>query len=49
MNRTAGKAIAIFLLLMLFFTFASHHLDALRTPPGAVRDARPRRHQRGAL
>ena len=32
MNRTAGKAIAIFLLLMLFFTFASHHLDALRTP-----------------
>lgn len=48
MNRTAGKAIAIFLLLMLFFTFASHHLDALRTP-GAVRDARPRRHQRGAL
>ena len=44
MNRTAGKAIAIFLLLMLFFTFASHHLDALRTPrvlcvtpaPGAI-------------
>ena len=32
MNRTAGKAIAVFLLLMLFFTFASHHLDALRTP-----------------
>ena len=32
MNRTAAKAIAVFLLLMLFFTFASHHLDALRTP-----------------
>lgn len=44
MNRTAGKAIAVFLLLMLFFTFASHCLDALRTPrvlcvtpaPGAI-------------
>ena len=44
MNLTAGKAIAIFLLLMLFFTFASHHLDALRNPrvlcvtpaPGAI-------------
>ena len=32
MNRTAAKAIAVFLLLMLFFTFASHHLDALRAP-----------------
>lgn len=32
MKRTAAKAIAVFLLLMLFFTFASHHLDTLRTP-----------------
>ena len=32
MNRTAAKAIAVFLLLMLFFTFSSHHLDALRAP-----------------
>ncbi len=32
MNRAAAKGIAVFLLLMLFFTFVSHHLDALRTP-----------------
>ena len=32
MNRTAAKAIAVFLLLMLFFTVASHHQDALRAP-----------------
>ena len=32
MDRKAAKGIVIFLLLMLFFTFASHHLDALRTP-----------------
>lgn len=32
MNRKAAKEIVIFLLLMLFFTFVSHHLDVLRTP-----------------
>lgn len=32
MNRSAAKGIAVFLLLMLFFTFATHHLNGLRTP-----------------
>ena len=32
MNRNAVKGIVIFLLLTLFFTFVSHHLDVLRTP-----------------
>lgn len=44
MNQKAAKGIAVFLLLMLVFTFASYKLDALRTPqvlcvtpgPGAV-------------